>query len=125
MSSFNGRDLFGSGPHRITAGVVGELVVDNFRLGRPGSGSTPLGPLELNVVVTGRLIAPAPSALWNLREAIETLLESPPIAGTLTDGNGRAFENMSFIRFEPLGPVEFSRVASLSYMALFRRFVLA
>lgn len=123
MSSFNGRDLFGSGPHRFVAGAVGELVLENFRLGRATAGSTPLGPLELDVVVSGRLVAATPSGVWNLREAVESQLESPPVTGTLIDSNGRAFENMSFILFEPLGPIEFARVASLSYLAQFRRFV--
>lgn len=122
MSSFKGRNLFGSGPHRVRIGPVGESVVANYIIGLPGSGSTPQGPIELDITVEGRLVAGSAPALASLVAAIESEIASPPEPGTFIDNAGRAFEQVSFIRFEPAGPTDRARSFSLPFTATFRRF---
>lgn len=122
MSSYKGVDLFGSGPHRFAVGPRGERVVPNYVLGAPGSGSTPTGPIEVDVVVRGRLTGGTMSQLWSKRDAITAQLASPPAAGTLIDESGRSWADMSFIAFEEGDRVERGRVCSLAYRAVFRRF---
>ncbi len=123
MSSYKGVDLFGSGPHRFAVGPRGERVVPNYVLGAPGSGSTPTGPIEVDVVVRGRLTGSTLSQLWSRRDAIAVQLTSPPVAGTLIDEGGRSWADMSFIGFEEGDRVERGRVWSVAYRAVFRGFI--
>lgn len=122
MSSFKGRNLFGSGPHRVRLGPLGESVVANYIIGLPGSGSTPQGPIELDITVEGRLVAGSGSALAALVATVESELISPPEPGTFIDNAGRVFEQMSFIRFERTGPTDRARSFSIPFTATFRRF---
>lgn len=121
-SSFKGIDIFGSGPHRFAVGAQGSLVVSNLSLGAAIPGSVPLGPLELDITVRGRLIATSESALWTLRDAITSQLIHPPTGGTLIDLHGRTWLAMSFVRYEEDGPTDRGRAWSIGYRALFRRF---
>lgn len=121
-SSFNGIDLFGSGPHRFALGKQGELVVQNTAGGIPTGGSTAVAALELDVVVRGRLVASSESGLWSLRDAITAQLQHPPVQATLVDLHGRTWADMSFIRFESEARTDRGRVVSLGYVATFRRF---
>lgn len=120
--TFKGVDLFGSGPHRFSVGPLGQFTVPKLRLGIIDSGTAWLGLQELTVVVTGRLIAPSESALWARRDAIAAQLIDPPTRGTLTDGRGRTFEDMSFLSYEESAEgVESGRTRSVAYVAVFRR----
>lgn len=123
MSTFKGRDLFGPGPQRVRVGAQGEAVVPNYVIGRAGSGSAALGPIELDVVVEGRLVATTEAALRARVEVIEAELASPPEPGVFVDNHGRVYEGLSFIRFEPAGRPDRARARSLGYAATFRRFV--
>lgn len=120
-SGFKGKALFASGPHRFAMGRQGEVVATDFALGAPGPGTYALGLAELDVVVTGRLVAASEVALWVLRDAVTAELIHPPTAGTLEDGHGRAWTGMSFWRYEE-GEVERGRVWSVGYTASFRKF---
>jgi hypothetical protein len=122
MSSFKSINLFGSGPHRFSLSVQGEEVVPNYVLGNGDHGTYPVGPRELDVIVTGRLVAASESALWTLRDAIAAQLTDPPVPGTLIDNHGRSWSNMSFIRYEEHGPTDRGRVCSIAYTATFRCF---
>ncbi len=123
-STFNGLGLFNSGPHRFAPLAQGESVVPNYVLGSgPPNGSTPQGPVELDVVVTGRLVAGSESALWARRDAITAQLQHPPVTGSLVDHHGRNWAGMSFIGFEEAPRTDRGRVASLAYKAVFRRFI--
>ncbi|MFZ4574103.1 MAG: hypothetical protein ACOYN0_06875 [Phycisphaerales bacterium] len=122
MSSYKGQNLFGSGPHRVRVGPLGEVAVANYILGRSGSGSTPIGPIELDVAVEGRLVAATLAELRELVDAIESQIVSPPEPGELRDNHGRTFEDMSLITFEPTGPTDRGRSCSLAYTVVFRRF---
>lgn len=120
-SSYKTLDLFGSGPHRFAVRAEGETVVSLLSLGNPNAGSIALGPLELEVVVTGRLIAASDAALWTLRDAITAEFAPPASPGTLIDHHGRSWEDISFIRFEPGDRTDRGRDISLAYRAVFRR----
>lgn len=122
MSSFDGEDLFGSGPHEFRQNTQGYLVVQNGTPGSPAPGSTVLGLLELDVIVEGRLVAGSAAALWDLRDAITDLFGPSPTVGTLIGNDGRQWASMSFIRYEELGAVEHGRVYSIAYKATFREF---
>ena len=122
MSSFKGIDLFGSGPHRFHLAKQGEDVVPNFVLGSGGSGSTSVGPIELDVIVSGRLVAASESALWALRDAVTAQLADPPDPGTLIDNHGRTWTDMSFITYEEADRTDRGRATSIEYTATFRRF---
>jgi len=121
-SSFKGIDLFGSGPHRFSIGKRGELVVSHFALGVFDGGSAPLGLLELDVIVRGRLVAASESALWTRRDAVTAELIHPPTAGTLIDLHGRTWTGMSFISYQEADRVDRGRAWSVAYTAVFRKF---
>ncbi len=121
-SSFKGLDLFGSGPHRFSTAKRGQLVVSHLALGVFDAASAPLGLLELDVIVKGRLVAPGESALWALRDAVTAQLLHPPVPGTLIDHHGRAWSGMSFVAFTEADRVDRGRAWSVGYTALFRRF---
>jgi hypothetical protein len=121
-SSFKGLNLFGSGPHRFAVLAQGQLVVPELRLGNVLSGSRYLGPLEVEVVVTGRLSAASDAALWGLRDAVTAQLLNPPAPGTLIDHHGRTWTDMSFVRFEPGDRTDRGRLVTLEYSATFLDF---
>ena len=123
MSRYKNIDLFGSGPHRFRVAWYGEVVLANMALGRADSGSTPIGPAELDVIVEGRLIGSTWSELKSRVDAIVSVIDSPPTPGMLVDDRGVNFENMSLIRFEPMGRPDPGRVYSLAFTAVFRRFI--
>jgi len=119
-SSFKSLNLFGSGPHRFMVGKRGQLMVADLFLKGFGSGTTPQGLIELDVVVTGRLVATSESALRTLESDIAAQLTDPLQVGTVIDLHGRSFANMSFIAFEQTGPTDRNRRFSMPYAARFR-----
>lgn len=124
MSNFEGVDLFGSGPARFRQMVQGNAVVANYVIGAsPPNGSTPQGPIELDVVVKGRLVAGSEGALWLLRKAITDQLTDPPTIGALFDDYAHKWENVSFIRYTEGDRTDRGRVRSIAYEAVFRAFV--
>lgn len=125
MSSFKGQAIFSSGPHRFQIGQQGTYVLTSGALGSPGPNTYPSGSRELDIVVTGRLVAASRAALDTLRDAVTAQLLDPPTAGTLVDGGGRSWADMSFIFYEERTPVERGRAWSIAYTATFRRFNVA
>ena len=121
-SSFKGINLFGSGPHRFALGVQGQRVVPDYVLGFGGAGTTPVGLVEAEVVVTGRLVASSEASLWAQRDAIVAQLLDPPAPGLLVDHHGREWATMSFIVFTEGARIDRGRMVSLAYTAQFRRF---
>lgn len=121
-SSFKGKNLFGSGPHRFSIGKQGQFVVPDFALGASDAASVYLGLLELNIFVHGRLVSSSESGLWTLRDAVVAELLNPPTAGTLVDLNGRSWSSVSFIGYTEGDRTDRGRVKSLAYTAAFRKF---
>jgi len=101
-SSFKSLNLFGSGPHRFSLGKQGELYLPAYVVGGSGSGTSLIGPLELDVIIVGRLVA-------------------SPTPGTLIDLYGHTWTNMSFLTFQEMDRVDRGRVWSVAYKAIFRK----
>lgn len=123
-SSFKGKNLFGSGPHRYRVGAQGESTLPSLYFDNVDSSSVPIGLIELEVTVTGRLVAASDAALWALRDAITAEIAHPPVPGALVDHTGRTHTGMSLLKYEEGDRVDRGRVMSLAYVATFRRFVL-
>ena len=79
--------------------------------------------IELDVIVTGRLVATTEAGLWQRRDAVTALLTHPPTAATLVDNHGRTWASMSFIGYVEGERVDRGRVRSVEYRAVFRRFI--
>lgn len=122
-TTFNTLALFASGPHRVAHLPIGEAVLPNGVLNPVNPGSTPIGPMELEIEVRGRLIAASEAGLWSLRDAIGAQLTHPPTMGTLEEASGRSWSSMSFVRFTVAGPTDHGRTCSIAYTARFVRFL--
>ena len=122
-ASFNTQPIFSSGPHRFRELTRGEYVLVNARVNPFSAGSSPVGPLELAVTVTGRLVAASEADLWTLRDAVTAQLTDPPTIGDLIDDNGRTWESMSFTTFTPSDRTDRGRQTSLAYTMTFLRFL--
>lgn len=121
-STFNGQGIFNSGPHRFSTGPQGESMVSNFVIGAlPPNGTTAQGPRELDVIVTGRLVAPSESSLWMLRNAVAAQLTHPPTAASLVDHFGHTWTGLSFIEYKEEDQTDRGRVTSVAYRAVFRK----
>lgn len=121
MSSYKGLNLFGSGPHRVRVGKRGHLVTLDFFTGGTGAGSTSQGLFDLDVIVTGRLVATTEAALWALRDAVTNQLAFPPVPGTLIDNTGRSYADLTLVSYVEEEPRDLGRVFSIGYEAQFRR----
>ncbi len=121
MSSFDGVDLFGSGPHAFRYGRRGHLVVPDLSLG----GLTPtriyLGLLELEIRVSGILVSTTQAGLDGQRTAIMNRLTDPPVTGTLVGENGESWADMGFLTYEEGEPTGRGRRLSVAYEAMFLR----
>ncbi|MEQ8770231.1 MAG: hypothetical protein RIB60_06950 [Phycisphaerales bacterium] len=128
MSSFRGNDIFGSGPHRVTAPARELLVIPRWvQFQQPfddGTGSEVIGAKEPIMSVTGRLVAASESALWTLRQAVAAEAELPEKQGDLIDNDGRTWSGMTMISYEELGPIDRGRLWSVRYAATFRKVTL-
>lgn len=122
MSSFKGQNLFGSGPHRARFARQGYLVTLDLFNGGSGPGSTSHGPRELDIIISGRLVASSESALWTLRNAIRAHITASPTAGTLIDTAGRSWTGMTLITYTESDRRDQNRVFSIAYEAHFRQF---
>lgn len=122
-SQYNSLDLFSSGPHRFAERRQGQVALPGPGQATPIPGSTPLGLGELDVVITGRLVAATDAVLWAIRDAITAELVDPPITATLEDHYGHQWTDMSFLSFHPADRTDRSPAqVSLAYTATFRRF---
>ena len=120
---FNGQEIFGDGPQRCAVGPLGEYVLPYAAVNPYQAGSTPVGPLELTITVTGRMVAESEEDLWALRDAAAAQLAHPPVTGTLVDTTGREWVSMSFIKFVSADRRDRGREFSLGFTATFVRFL--
>lgn len=120
--TFDGVDLFGSGPARYAVRPRGIESQPRWRItgNSTHSGTLPIGQRELEIVVTGRLVAATESALWTLREAVADAAKFADGASTLVDDRGRSFASMWFIDYTEADRVDAGRVWSIGYTASFR-----
>ena len=121
MSSFDGVNLFGSGPHAFAYTRRGHLVVPDLSLG----GLTPqriyLGLFELEIRVSGLLVSSSQAGLDGQRSAIMAKLSDPPVVGTLIGENGESWADMAFLGFEEVDITKRGRRLSVAYEAMFLR----
>lgn len=122
MSSYKGQDLFGSGPHRFSMGRQGVYALTpGFLYGGTAGESIIAGDRELDVIVTGILIASSEANLWSVRNAITAQAVASAVAGTLIDNHGKSWTDMNLIDYREEGPTDRGRVRSVRYAATFRR----
>lgn len=122
MSSFKGRNIFGSGPHRFAQLKQGQGTLPALYFKVISPATTPIGKVELDVVVKGRLVAASDAALWALRDAVTAELEDPPTPGTLVSNDGRSWEQMTFLSYVEADRTDRGRIRSIGYTATFRAF---
>jgi len=120
-SSFKSLPLFTSGPHRFLTGKQGELYLPNYIAGGSGAGTTLLGLLELEITVSGRLVASSDPALQTLRSALTDQLAHPPIPGTLIDSRGNTHTNMSLLAIQWDDRTDRNSKTSIAYKAIFKQ----
>lgn len=116
MSSIDGQSLFDSGPHRFVIRSVGTLYFPPLSLDFLQTSTELIGPIELAIRQTGRLVSTTESGLWSLVDAIKSAGESQ-LNGTLIDNAGQSWTDMTFLRFRPDDRVDRGRVISLAYTA--------
>lgn len=121
MSSFNGLNLFGSGPHRFYHAKRGQLLTFDLFNGGTGAGSTANGLIDHEILVRGRLVATSESALTTLRDAIIAQVQSSPVVGSLVDTQGRTFSGMSLVAYSERGRRDRGRAFSVRYEVVFKK----
>ena len=119
MASFHTFNFDTLGPHRFTIGGLGRAWDWPY-----GNSALPftddLGPRELVITQTGRLIASSEPALWTTINALKAAAELPRNA-TLVGPAGQAWSDMTLMRFTPQGPIDRGRTFSLAYTLLYIR----
>ena len=99
MSSFDGENLFRSGPHAFQ---VGGLSLRHVLLETPGGRGVRLsdqGKHGRSITQFGQLVADDPTAMQAIIEAIEAKLDGRP--HTLVDDANRPWPHTVMIGFEP------------------------
>lgn len=121
MSSYNGLDLFGPGPHRFRLAPIGQQVQARsaLSLGLPGVDS--IGAAQVVVVVSGRLTAIDHDQLKERLDDLRAQADLWPTTGVLVSNTSFTWNLMSFARFTPAEFVDCGREVSLAYEALFIR----
>ncbi|MAE62300.1 MAG: hypothetical protein CMJ49_13205 [Planctomycetaceae bacterium] len=99
MSSLNGNDLFGSGPHTIEVGGRSLRHASHQQPGADGQRVTALGRTPREIEQSGTLLADGPDGLTAQLDAIEEALGDPPAA--LIDQHGRQWDHVIMMRFSP------------------------
>ena len=120
-STFAGKSLFNSGPHRFIIGRIGRLTRGPFSTPLDLPFTTDEETRELFIVQRGRLTSITNASLWTKIDLIQTEAEAIT-SGTLIDHHGRSWTDMTFIRFEPSKWIDRGRMFSLAYEALYIRF---
>ncbi len=116
MSTIAGQALFNSGPHRFILKPLGTLFVPPLVFDPIQTTTELVGPLELAIIQTGRLIAPTEADLWAQVDLIRVRAEAR-LKGTLIDNNNISWLNMTLLRFVPEDRVDRGRAISLAYRA--------
>ena len=119
MASFWTFNFDALGPHRLRLGGLGRAW--EWPYGNNGLPFTnDLGPRELVITQTGRLVASTEPALWSTINSLKAAAELPRNA-TLNGPAGQAWTNMTMMRFTPQGPIDRGRVFSLAYAITYIR----
>lgn len=120
-STFAGKSLFNSGPHRFIVGRLGRLTRGPFQTPLDLPYTTDEGTRELVILQQGRLVAATNAALWSQIDLIQIEAEATT-TGTLIDHHGESWTGLTLIRFEPIKWIDRGRQFSLAYEAIYLRF---
>ena len=111
------------GPHRFHQGSRGRCWSTAGVVGLFGPRTFAQGLRELEVIVTGRLIAQSESALVDIARRDHRSAAAPADAGTLIDLHARQWIDMSFVSFIEQERTDRGREWSLAYSATFRNMI--
>jgi hypothetical protein len=116
--TWNGSDLFGSGPHRVVLEDAGRTYIpplagDNF-----ASSTLDFDVREVRLVQTGRLVAADDAGLFALMDAVRAVSEGTT-PGELAGPGGRSWAGLRMMRFNAASPVDRGRVVSAAYEILY------
>jgi hypothetical protein len=119
--TFGGVAIFGVSVLRTLLEPRGALLVPKLALGSREPGSDLLGPLEVGVVIRGRVVAGTTASLEQRLGQIRLRLAPDGPSATLVDTLGRTYPDMEFVRLTLTGPVDRGRTVSQGIEARFVR----
>jgi hypothetical protein len=99
MSSYGGKNLFGSGPHRFVAHGLSQRHQTHEQPGADGVRVTPLGRSGRTLEQTGTLLADDLASLTLQAAAIEAAMDG--VAAELIDDLGRSWPGTLMLEFLP------------------------
>ena len=99
MSTFNGQNLFASGPHTFQVGGLSLRHVLQETPGGRGMRLSAQGQHGRSITQMGQLLADNPVAMQTQMQTIETLLDGQPY--TLVDDTNRSWSHTVMLAFEP------------------------
>ena len=99
MSSFDGQDLFSSGPHRFEVGGLTLRHAEQAAPGGDGAAVVGQGRSARTIVQHGELLADSAAFLRELTALIEAKLDG--LEHELIDDAGRLWSNVVMVKFEP------------------------
>lgn len=115
MSTFDGQDLFGSGPHRFEVPALEVRMQRSAAAGADGVRVSTAGLAGREIAQSGVLTAASAAGLQTQVDAIRGVMDGR--VGTLVDHLGLAHPNVSLVSFRPRGAMEVGRLYSLRYEA--------
>ena len=113
MSSFDGEDLFGSGPHGFEVGGLSLRHVLKEVPGGQGVQLSGLGRQGRSIIQRGALVADDVTAMQVLIDAVEVKLDG--LAHVLVDDLGRSWGDTVMLSFDPKPMVRVGGRVRVSY----------
>lgn len=117
--TFMGQRLFSSGPHRLRETRAGRLYTPPFTGDNFTTFTIDIGPAELRLEQTGRLVAENDTGLANLSDAIRAVAEGN--AGGILMSGPRLWNNIRMLRYEPGQTIDRGRTSSMAYTISYRQ----
>ena len=119
MSSLDGQDYFGSGPHTIRPAVRERAILRRSLPGLDGELVIDLGRRSRPIVQAGRLQAETAQQLAALTDSIEQLCDGR--LHTLIDNHGTFYRQVLVESFEPTTPLSRGRGFWCDYTLRYRQ----
>ena len=119
MSTLDGNDLFGSGPHAIRPGAWERAVARRGFPGADGELVLDMGLRSRAIEQTGRLQAETAGQLHAALAAVEAYDDGR--LHTLIDSTGQTYANVLIERFEPSTPLRRGRGFFCEYALRYRQ----
>jgi len=119
MSTLDGQDLFGSGPHSFRVGAWERSLDRRGFAGVDGEAVLDMGLRSRPLVQTGRLHAETAASLHTSMSQIEAVVDGR--VHTLIDNHGKTYSRVIAERFEPGMPVKRGRGFWCDYTLQYRQ----